>query len=273
MNAIKIEKAKDKIIEIARGIDIGVNVFQEKRIQDLKRAITELDNLFKKQSLEVEDIALEMGIDLNSESVPKEYPMPNYKDDATKFILSKEFKEKGELIRKFLGEFLPIPEVSTLIVGKNRIGKTPVLKYWKEYLENRIMDIEREELIQTEQTNSYVRLDAERKKYSSIYKTELDIFDSFKQGIPIDYSTRTGYLFLDDIFQESIWDEKNYNHEGWITFMTKFYQKLRDNYFGNLIVIATTNILPTSDALDNNTRIQSRVLGTFKKIINIEESK
>jgi hypothetical protein len=55
--------------------------------------------------------------------------------------------------------------------------------------------------------------------------------------------------------------------------MTKLYEKLRDNYSDKLIVIATTNHLPTVEALDSNTRIQSRVLGTFARIIDIEQNK
>lgn len=287
MMAIEIDKAKDRIVEAARLIkstltgstkelELGECVaIRKTSVRDLQTAISELDDLQKKQSIEVEDLAKIMGVDLNSESLEtKEYPIPNYKDIATKFIFSKEFKEKGVLIRKFLGEGLPLPEESILIVGKNRIGKTPVLKYWKEYLENKIMDVEREELIGTDKTNSYVRLDKERKQYSSLYKTELELYEKFDSGESIDYSNRSGYLFLDDIFQESIWkDSTNFKHKRFITFMTKFYEDLRDNYSGNLIVIATTNHLPTSDTLDNDTRIQSRVIGTFKRIINIEDSK
>jgi len=159
-----------------------------------------------------------------------------------------------------------------LIVGKNKIGKTPVLKFWKETLDNRIMNIRRQEKINFESGEQFWQLDSELQKVSNLYVTELELYERFDIGEIIDYSNRTGFLFLDDIFQESVCkDTTSFKHERFVTYMTKLYESLRDKYSDKLIVIATTNHLPTVETLDSNTRIQSRVLGTFKNIIKVKE--
>lgn len=251
-----------------------VKELMEKRKAEREKRIAQINAILnQEQESEIDALCKIFGFDRNAiETSSKEYPLPEYKTDATNFIYSEEFKVKGKLIRSYLGESLQLPEESTLIVGKNKIGKTPVLKFWKETLDNRIMNIRRQEKINFESGEQFWQLDSELQKVSNLYVTELELYERFDIGEIIDYSNRTGFLFLDDIFQESVWkDTTNFKHERFVTYMTKLYESLRDKYSDKLIVIATTNHLPTVETLDSNTRIQSRVLGTFKNIIKVKE--
>lgn len=243
---------------------------KKSRITKINLALKEAEDSHEK---EIEALCKLLGIDKELiEEAKKDYPLPMYKTEATDFINSEEFKVKGKLIRTFLGESLPIPTLSTLIVGKNKIGKTPVMRYWKEILDNRIMDTRRQEEINFQSGMRFWQLDEELRKNSNLYIDEPTLYEKFEEGENIDYSTRSGYLFLDDIFQETLWkDSTNFKHDRFLVSMTKMYQNIRDRYSDRLVVIATTNNMPTVETLGGDTRIQSRVLGTFAKIINTEK--
>lgn len=245
-------------------------VERKKRIDKINAVLKEAED---SREAEFNALCQIFGIDKDViEEAKKEYPMPIYKTEASKFIQSEEFRIKGKMIRSFLGEDLPLPTTSTLIVGKNKLGKTPVLNYWKEILDNRIMDIRRQEEINFQSGMQFWQLDEDLRKCSNILIDEPELYTRFEDGDRTDYSTRSGYLFLDDIFQETIWkDTTNFKHDRFLVHMTKMYQNIRDRYSDRLVVVATTNNMPTKEALAGDARIQSRVLGTFAVIINTEK--
>lgn len=247
------------------------NLMEENKAKGIKRK--ENINKILSENSDNENLAICKALNFDTTilqaEVKKDYPLPEYQTKEKDFIFSDKFSEGRKLFTKHFGESLKLPKEHTLLIGDNGIGKTPIIRYWNECLRNKIKDIWREELIAYENNESNWCKDLDKKKYDSFFIRELDIYERYidTKHIP-DYSKRTGYLFLDDILQDEIWnDEKNFNHATLIVEMTKFYESLRDDYSGKLIVVATTNHYPTVEAMANNTRIQSRIMGVFKNRI------
>jgi hypothetical protein len=145
------------------------------------------------------------------------------------------------------------------------------MNYWYEGLKNKSRDVFKQEKINFESGMQFWQLDSDKRKYNARFLEEPEVYKDFCKTSDIpDFRNMCGYLFLDDILQDAIWnDEKNFNHKTLIVAFTRLYQTLRDDT-KDLIVIASTNHKPLSGVMDNDTRIQSRIIGLFENRIEIK---
>ncbi len=234
----------------------------------------EIDLILEKNQADndklVQELAKHFGFDLSQEGQEKTYPEFDHVFEANNHLFSDKFKTRDLLLKHFPN--FKLPTESTLIIGTNGLGKSPLLNYWNEILENKIRDIKKQERINFENGMQFWQLDSEKRKFDSRLLKETDVYETYlKEKYIEDLSMRSGYLFLDDILQDAIWnDEKNFNHKPLLVSFTRLYENLRDDKSGKLIVIATTNHLPVKEKMSNDTRIQSRIVGLFENRIEIK---
>jgi ATPase subunit of ABC transporter with duplicated ATPase domains len=234
----------------------------------------EIESILEKNQADndklVNELAKRFGFDLTQEGKEKTYPEFDHSFEANSHIFSDKFKTR-DLLLKYFPSF-KLPKESTLIIGTNGLGKSPLMRYWHECIKNKTKDILKQERINFENGMQFWQLDKEKRKFNSRYLTELEIYEKFvEEKRAPDFNSMTGYLFLDDILQDAIWnDEKNFNHKPLIVAFTRLYENLRDDYSGGLIVIASTNHMPLKESMGDDTRIQSRIVGLFKNRVEIK---
>lgn len=220
--------------------------------------MTEINN--KK---EIEELCKFFGFDpkVLVEDIPKPKPEPILKFDKNE-VLQKA--ETFELLESKLGKGLPLPTTSKLIIGDNALWKTPLLEKWQEDCQNEIAKAVTERYWIYETQGKYLSPN-ELVRYSSRFIKEIHMKNQFDMGLSPMGVPYCGYLFLDDIFNQYVW---NFTGGDMATrfrgILTDFWETVRERTYEpfNLIVVASANRVYDNEWIQDS-KITSRLETIF----------
>lgn len=158
-----------------------------------------------------------------------------------KYIDSKIFDSKGL-------SPLCVPTESTILLGNRRIGKTSLMKCWKESLYNsiQIVKFNRDNYVYDSggwNANLYYQ---SLSNYTSRWIDEKEVRKFYRdiENLNEDYKSLsvTRYYFLDDFCYEKYLQGKNEFEKSFINYMDRLIRFLDNN--PHIIVIAATNNKP-----------------------------